>query len=89
MTDVVIKFPVKLGAEAELFGDYLNRFIQDSSPIADRNAADSDAPYLMVRSDPMPDQEMKVLIFQETSAAAAFSNGWARARGSLGALKAS
>ena len=88
MTDVVIKFPVKLGAEAELFGDYLNRFIQDSSPIADRNA-DSDAPYLMVRSDPLPDQELKVLIFQESSAAAAFSNGWAQARGSLGALKAS
>jgi len=51
-------------------------------------AADSDAPYLMVRSDPMADLEMKVLIFQERSAATAFSEGWARARGSLGSLKA-
>jgi hypothetical protein len=87
VTDVVIKFPVKDGEEAALFGDFLNRFIQDSSSMA--ASADSDAPYLMVRSDPMRDLEMKVLIFQERSAAAAFSDGWARALGSLGARKAS
>ncbi len=55
MTDVVIQFPVKDGKEAELFGDFLNRFIHDSSPAAEEQAADSDAPYLMVRSDPLPD----------------------------------
>lgn len=88
MTDVVIKFPVKDGEEAELFGDYLNRFIQASSSMAEQQAANSEAPYLMLRSDPMPDLEMKVLTFQETSAAAAFSVGWAKARGSLGARKA-
>jgi hypothetical protein len=87
MTDVVIKLPVHDGAEAELFGDFLNRFIHDSSSLADQQAADSDAPYLMVRSDPMRDLEMKVLIFQESSAAVAFSDGWAQARGMLGALK--
>lgn len=88
MTDVVVRFPVTEGAEAELFGDYLNRFIRDSSPAAAMQADDSDAPYLMVRSDPMADLEMKVLIFQEKSAASAFSDGWAQVRGSLGALKA-
>ena len=88
MTDVVIKFRVKDGAEAALFGDYLNRFIHNSSSAAAMQAADSDAPYLMVRSDPMADLEMKVLIFQERSAATAFSEGWAQARGSLGSLKA-
>jgi hypothetical protein len=88
MTDVVIRLPVKDGVEAALFGDYLNRFIQDSSSAAVDLAADSDAPYLMVRSDPMADLEMKVLIFQERSAAAAFSDGWAQARDSLGVLKA-
>ena len=88
MTDVVIQFPVKDGREAELFGDFLNRFIHDSSPAAEEQAADSDAPYLMVRSDPLPDVEMKILIFQERSAAAAFSNGWAEARGSLGQAQA-
>ena len=51
--------------------------------MAEQQAADSDAPYLMVRSDPMPDLEMKVLIFQEIAAAAAFSDGWAEARVAL------
>jgi hypothetical protein len=88
MSDVVIRFPVRDGEEAALFGDYLNRFIQNSSSAAAMQAADSDAPYLMVRSDPMADLEMKVLIFQERSAAAAFSSGWAEARGSLDGLKA-
>ncbi|HUO21411.1 MAG TPA: hypothetical protein VMU59_02705 [Caulobacteraceae bacterium] len=83
MTDVVIKFPVRDGAEAQLFGDYLNQFIERSIALADLQAAESDAPYLMVRSDPLTDLEMKVLIFQETSAARAFSDGWARARGAL------
>ena len=86
MTDVIIQFPVKGGEEAELFGDFLNRFIQHSSELAEQQAADSDALFLMVRSDPMPDSEMKVLIFQEKSAATAFSDGWAEA---LGSLKAS
>ncbi len=89
MTDVVIKLPVSDGAEAALFGDYLNRFIQDSSSLAVIEAADSDAPYLMVRSDPMPDSEMKVLIFQDSSAAAAFSDGWTKACRASGVLKAS
>ena len=82
MTDVVIKFPVRGGEEAELFGHYLNQFIEHSSAFADE-AADGDAPYVMVRSDPLPDLEMKVLIFQEKSAATAFSDGWAEARGAL------
>lgn len=65
MTDVVIKLPVSDGAEAALFGDYLNRFIQDSSSLAVIEAADSDAPYLMVRSDPMPDCKTKGLTASE------------------------
>ncbi len=83
MTDVVIKLPVREGAEAELFGDYLNRFIERCIDLADRQAAQNDAPYLMVRSDPLTDLEMKVITFQETSAARAFSDGWARAKGVL------
>ena len=83
MADIVIRVPVTDGAEAELFGDYLNQFIQQSSSSAAVQTADRDAPYLMVRSDPMPDLEMKVLTFQEISAAAAFSDGWAQARGAL------
>jgi hypothetical protein len=83
MTDVVIKLPVREGAEAELFGNYLNRFIERSVDVADRQADDSDAPFLMLRSDPLTDLEMKVITFQQTSAARAFSDGWARVRGVL------
>ena len=80
MSDVVIQFPVRTGEESQLFGAYLAEFMELSLDEAERCAADADAPYLMVRSDPMLDVEVKVLTFQETSAAQAFSSGWARAR---------
>ena len=46
----------------------------------------NDAPYMMVRSDPLDGQELKVLTFQETSVASAFSSGWAKlCKGATGA----
>jgi hypothetical protein len=80
MSDVVIQLPVQPGEEALLFGAYLAEFMESCSDEAERCAADSDAPYLMVRSDPMPDMEVKVLTFQQRSAAQAFCSGWAMAR---------
>lgn len=79
MGDVVVKLPIHQGEEAELFGSFLTSFIERSEPRADRWAADSDAPYLMVRSDPQPDVDLKVLIFQEARAARDFVRGWAEA----------
>lgn len=83
MTDVVVQLPVEVGEEAQLFGTYLNRFMEDRVFEAERLAATADAPYLMVRSDPAPDRELKVLIFQQADVAQAFANGWARARSGL------
>jgi hypothetical protein len=83
MGDVVVKLPVHDGEEAQLFGDFLNQFIESCSPQAEVHAVDSDAPYVMVRSDPQPDMDLKVLIFQERRAAQAFSRGWAKARSNL------
>jgi len=80
MTDVVVKLPVREGEEAQLFGAFLSKFIESRSREAEHFSADNDAPYLMVRSEPQPDLELKVLIFQERRAARAFSLGWARAR---------
>jgi hypothetical protein len=80
MSDVVVKFPVRDGAEAQLFGDYLSRFLASQGQEAELWAANSDAPYVMIHSDPLADVEMKVLTFQERRAAAAFSRGWAEAR---------
>lgn len=80
MSDVVVQFPVQTGEEAQLFGAYLAEFMEGVSDEADRWAADGDAPYLMVRSDPMQDVEVKVLTFQHPSAAQAFCSGWAEAR---------
>ena len=76
MSDVVLTLPVKSGEEALLFGKFLNRFMESRSSEADRMAAFSDAPYMMVRSDPMDGEELKVLTFQEKSVASAFSAGW-------------
>jgi hypothetical protein len=83
MADVVVHLPVEAGEEAQLFGTYLNRFMEACSFEAERHAATADAPYLMVRSDPAPDRELKMLIFQEADVAKAFANGWARARRGL------
>jgi hypothetical protein len=80
MTDVVLTLPVKAGEEALMFGRFLNRFMESRSFEAERMAANSDAPYMMVRSDPLDGQELKVLTFQEKSVASAFSAGWAMLR---------
>ena len=80
MSDVVIQFPVRVGEEAQLFGTYLSEFMAGLIEEIERMAADSDAPYLMVSSDPLQDVEVKVLTFQQPSAAQAFSSGWAQAR---------
>ena len=86
MTDIVVTLPVKIGEEALLFGRFLNRFMESRSDEAERMASFSDAPYMMVRSDPLDGQELKVLTFQEKSVASAFSTGWAKlCKGATGA----
>jgi hypothetical protein len=79
VSDVVIELPVQHGEEAQLFGAYLAEFMESLLREIDR-WNDSDAPFVMVRSDPLQDVEVKVLTFQHQSAALAFSSGWARAR---------
>ena len=81
MSDIVLTLPVMAGEEALLFGRFLNRFMETRSSEAELMAAWSDAPYMMVRSDPLDGRELKVLTFQETSVASAFSAGWAKLRG--------
>ena len=78
--DVVVRFPVRAGKEAQLFGTYLSEFLARLARQAELLTGDGDAPYLMVRSDPMPDCELKELIFQLDSDARDFSHGWARAK---------
>jgi hypothetical protein len=79
MTDVVLELPVQPN-EDHLFGAYVSRFMENRSTDIERYAACSDAPYLMIRSDPAVGDEVRILIFQERSAAHAFSSGWAKAR---------
>lgn len=76
MGDVVLKLPVREGAEAVAFGAYLNRFMAACAAKATDWGRDSDAPYLMVHSDPRADIDHKMLTFQENSAAEAFRSGW-------------
>jgi hypothetical protein len=83
LSDVVIQFPVQHGEEAQLFGAYLAEFMESLMCQVDQ-WVDGEAPFLMVRSDPLQDVEVKVLTFQHQSAAQAFSNGWAEARNRLG-----
>ena len=78
MGDVVVKLPVRDGAEAARFGDYLLHFLQRCAGDVGLLGHD-DAPVLMVHSDPQADVDMKVLTFQQGHTAQAFSRGWAQA----------
>ncbi len=80
MSEVVVEFPVRAGEEAQLFGVFLSRFMESRTFEAEQCAADSDAPFLMIRSDPLQDMEVKVLTFQQSSAAQAFCSGWDQTR---------
>ena len=79
MADVVLQLPV-YAAEEVLFGAFVSRFMETRANDVERYAASSDAPYLMIRSDPAMGDEVRILIFQEHSAASEFSSEWARAR---------
>ncbi|HEY5411374.1 MAG TPA: hypothetical protein VIJ94_11685 [Caulobacteraceae bacterium] len=85
MSDVIVQFPVHAGKEAQLFGAYLAQFMERLAKEAELWVADDDPPFLMIRSDPMQDVEVKVLTFQRASAANDFSSGWAQARTKLAA----
>jgi hypothetical protein len=84
VSEVVIELPVDLGDEAQAFGAYVSRFMESRSAEAERLARFAEAPYFMMRSDPLCDRELKVITFQQPSAAKAFSRGWALERTRLG-----
>ena len=83
MSDVVIELPVNLGDEAEAFGAYVNRFMESRTAAAERYARYAEAPYFMMRSDPLLDRELKVITFQQPGDADDFSEGWAQERSRL------
>lgn len=79
MAEVVLQLPVDAN-EDHLFGRFLNRFMESRSTEVERLAASSDAPYVMIHTDPVVGETVKIVTFQEPGAATAFSSGWARAR---------
>ena len=80
MTDYVVSLPLQGRDEVQLFGDYLNRFVDARRREAAR-AVGVDAPFVIVRSDMSLSGELKTVIFQEHGTAAAFSSGWAETCG--------
>jgi hypothetical protein len=78
MSDIVIELPVAAGPEADLFGQYFQRFVDKA--FIEAVTSDEEAPMLMLRSDPLQDREVKVVIFQEPRMADAFAKGWALVR---------
>ncbi len=84
MSEIVVEYPVDLGDEAEAFGAYVSRFVESRSAKAERLAAFAEAPYFMMRSDPLSDRELKVVTFQQPDDAQDFSQGWALERRRLG-----
>lgn len=84
MSDIVLKLPIQPGLEAQVFGTYLNEFMTRGSRWADRLALDAEAPFVMIRADPVAGEAAKVLIFQEGRIASAFYSGWTRRRTEMG-----
>jgi hypothetical protein len=78
MSEIVVELPVTAGAEADLFGVYFQNFVDKA--FIQAVTSDADTPLLMLRSDPLRDGEVKVVIFQERAAADAFVTGWALVR---------
>lgn len=79
MSEVVLQLPVDTGEDL-LFGRFLNRFMESRTTEVDRLAASSDAPYLMVHTDPAVGDAVRIVTFQEPGAAQAFKSGWAAMR---------
>lgn len=79
-TEVVLQLPVD-ASEDHLFGHFLDRFMQSRAGDVERLAACSDAPYVMVHSDPAVGEKVKIVTFQEPGAATDFSSAWLRIRG--------
>jgi hypothetical protein len=80
MTDVVIRFPMGSDQEADLFSRYLNRFMEQRSFNPPEATDAADAPYLIMHTDPRPDQELKIVTFQHRKVAEAFCSGWERTK---------
>ena len=85
MADVVVRLPIRDAAEDAAFGSYLSGFLSTLADDAQRLADSLEAPLLMVRSEPQLDGDLRVLTFQERSAAQAFASGWRRDRSTCGA----
>lgn len=83
VSEVVVELPVSLCDEAQAFGVYLSRFMESRTAEAERYALVGEAPYFMMRSDPLSDRELKVITFQHPGAANDFSEGWELERSRL------
>lgn len=79
MAETVLALAIADETRAELFESYLCAFVQAREAEALAWAERADAPYLIVRSDPV--RARKVIIFQDPEAAQAFRQGWTGAAG--------
>ena len=79
MAEVVLQLPVA-ASEDLMFGRFLDRFMASRSREVERMADSSDAPYVMIHTDPALGDTVRIVTFQESAAATAFSSGWAQAR---------
>ena len=84
MADVIVTVPVSAGEEDRLFGRFVDSFAESRQTQCGSTA--DDAPVIMIRTDPVLGDAVKVVILQEVGAASDFTRGWtqARRRGALG-----
>lgn len=85
--DVVLKMTLRTLEEGEAFAGFLTRFLDGCGEAMDRLTAPTEAPFMMVTSEPAGDSDLRTVTFQEPALAAAFSKGWDHVSGGCRALR--
>jgi hypothetical protein len=85
--DVVLKMSLRTLEEADAFSGFLTRFLGACGEAVDHLAAPSEAPFVMVTTEPGPETDLRTVTFQEPDLAAAFARGWDCARGEARSLR--
>ncbi len=77
MKDVLVVVPVRSGEEDALFGETVNRFVEQNDSDA------GDAPFMMVKSEYRGGELFKTVIFEDPAPANQFQSLWRRERRKL------
>jgi hypothetical protein len=78
--EVVLRMTLRTLEEAEVFSRVLTRFLETCVTAVDRLVSPTEAPFVMVTSEPIGALDVRTLTFVEPAMAQAFASAWNGAR---------